>query len=101
MPLPRSSARLKTSTFSISTIARFARRAHPAEAQKFGAQTPQVRIVRLREALDFGVGDRIAKHAAQIVEDDAAAERQQPKDEPAGPRNLSRIAAGRAQPRLR
>ncbi len=50
---------------------------HPSKAQELAEQPPQMRVMRLREVLDFGLRDRLAEHAAQVFENHLPAYRQE------------------------
>jgi hypothetical protein len=50
---------------------------HPSKAQELAEQPPQMRVMRLREVLDFGLRDRLAEHAAQVFENHRPAYRQE------------------------
>ena len=65
--------------------------AHRARAQEFGKQTPQVRVMRLREPLDLRVGHARAEDASQVFEDHATAKGQQAIDEPPRKRGLREL----------
>jgi hypothetical protein len=59
----------------------------PAELEKLDTEPPQMRVMRLREPVDLRRRHRGAEHAPQIVEDDAAPDRQNAKQEAAGEGN--------------
>src|SRR4029453_111001 len=62
---------------------RLARGRKPAELEERAQESPQMRVVRLREANDLVGGYVVAVHARQVRENDAATDREPSIQNPA------------------